>query len=232
MFGTRQQLAKIKLDEIELLDNWVKVCHKVKHLSIIFESDMSMNSQISHMCQSVSFQLRNVKTVSRFLTKESVKTTVVSNASSRLNTRNYLLAGICNCRKLSNSVTCGCNIKRLWRPVQTNAARVVQQAWRQHHITPVLHQLHWLPVTHRVLYNILIIVFKCLHGIAPVYLTELLHLYQPSRSLHSQNKGLTLIIPRTNSVKAGNQKLMFQKWVQLCGWHSQKHLCLPIYSMI
>ncbi len=44
---------------------------------------------------------------------------------------------------------------------------------------------------------------------APVYLTELLHLYQPSRSLRSQNQGLTLIIPRTNSVKAGNQ--MFSK---------------------
>ncbi len=44
---------------------------------------------------------------------------------------------------------------------------------------------------------------------APVYLTELLHLYQPSRSCCSQNEGLTLIIPRTNSVKAGDQ--MFSK---------------------
>ncbi len=44
---------------------------------------------------------------------------------------------------------------------------------------------------------------------APVYLTELLHLYQPSRSHHSQKQGLTLIIPRTNSVKASDQ--MFSK---------------------
>ncbi len=61
MFGTRQQLAKIKLDEIELLDNQIKVSCKVKYLRIIFESDMSMNSQLSHMCQSPSFHFRNVK---------------------------------------------------------------------------------------------------------------------------------------------------------------------------
>ncbi len=69
--------------------------------------------------------------------------------------------------------------------IQNNAARVVQQAWREYHIVPVLHELYWLPVTQRVLYNILTIVFNCLHRMTPVYLTELLHLYQPSRSLIS-----------------------------------------------
>ncbi len=142
------------------------------------------------------------KAVSIFLSKETVKTAVVSNVNSRLDIGNSLLAGICNCRKLPNSVTCGCKIKRLPH-IQNNAARVVQPAWRQDHIAPVLHELHW------VQYTILTIVFKCLHGLAPVYLTERLHLYQPSRSLHSQNQGLTPIIPITNSVKACDQ--MFSK---------------------
>ena len=183
VFGTRQQLAKIKLDEIELLDNRVNVNRKVKDLGVIFESDMSMNSQITHMCQSASYHLRNVKTVSRFLPKETVQTAVHSNVISRLDTGNSLLAGICKCRKLPDSVTCGCKIQRL-QHIQNNAARVVQKAWRQDHITPVLYELHWLPVTQRVQYKILTIVFKCLHGMAPRYLTELIHVYQPSRSLH------------------------------------------------
>ncbi len=96
---------------------------------------------------------------------------MVSNVISRLDTGNSLLAGICNCRKFTNSVTYGCKIMRL-QQIQNNAARVVQHAWRHDHIAPVLHQLHWLPVTQRVLYQILTIVFKCLHGLAPVYLTE------------------------------------------------------------
>ncbi len=100
VFGTRQQLAKIKLDGIELLDNRVKVNYKVKYIGIISESDMSMNSQISHMCQSACFHLKYVKAVSKFLPKETVKTAVVSNVISRLDTGNSLLVGICIVEKL------------------------------------------------------------------------------------------------------------------------------------
>ncbi len=73
------------------------------------------------MCQSTSFHLRNVKAVSRFLPKETVKTAVVSNVIFRLDTGNSLLAGICNWRKLPNYVTCGCKIQRL-QHIQNNAA--------------------------------------------------------------------------------------------------------------
>ncbi len=77
-----------------------------------------------------------------------------------LNNWKFSFAGICNCRKFSNSDdTCGCKIQSL-QHLQNNAARVVQQAWRQDHIAPVLHDLHWLPVTQRVQYKILTIVFK------------------------------------------------------------------------
>ncbi len=72
---------------------------KVKDLGIIFKSDMSMNSQISHMCQSASYHIRNVKAVSRFLPNETVQTAVLSDVISKLDTGNSLRAGICKCRK-------------------------------------------------------------------------------------------------------------------------------------
>ncbi len=105
------------------------------------------------MFQSIRFHLRYVKAVSRFLPKETVKTAVVSNVISRRDTGNSLLAGICNCRKLPNSVTCGCKICIL-QHIQNNASRVVQQAWSQYHITPVLHEWHRLQVTQRIQFSI------------------------------------------------------------------------------
>ncbi len=45
MFGTRQQLAKIKLDGIEFFDNQVNISCKVKDLSIIFESDLGKTAE-------------------------------------------------------------------------------------------------------------------------------------------------------------------------------------------
>ena len=42
------------------------------------------------------------------------------------------------------------------------------------HITSVLKELHWLPIDRRIVYKVLVITYKALHGLAPVYLAELL----------------------------------------------------------
>jgi len=40
------------------------------------------------------------------------------------------------------------------------------------HITPILRQLHWLPVRQRVLFKTAVLVFQCLAGQAPSYLSD------------------------------------------------------------
>ena len=49
--------------------------------------------------------------------------------------------------------------------------------------TPVLQRLHRLPVRQRVIYKLCLQVFWCLHGTAPSYLMELLHLHTRDRRL-------------------------------------------------
>ena len=41
------------------------------------------------------------------------------------------------------------------------------------HVTLILRELHWLPVTQRIQYKIAMLVNKCLRGLAPPYLAEL-----------------------------------------------------------
>ena len=64
-------------------------------------------------------------------------------------------------------------------------------------ITPVLSDLHWLPVRQRILFKILLIVYKALNGQAPSYITELLKArsYTHSHNLRSSNDNLLLQIP-------------------------------------
>ena len=64
------------------------------------------------------------------------------------------------------------------------------------HITPILSDMHWLPVAFRIKYKILLLVFKCLHGRGPAYLTSLLKEYCPPRSLRSSSQSL-LSRPKT-----------------------------------
>ena len=56
--------------------------------------------------------------------------------------------------------------------VQNAAARVVTGTRKFDHITPVLHQLHWLPMRQRITFKLAIITFKCLRGLAPSYLAD------------------------------------------------------------
>ena len=63
------------------------------------------------------------------------------------------------------------HFKRL-QSVQNAAARLVSGA-RHDHITPVLTKLHWLSVRKRVVFKTLVVVWKCLNGTAPGYLSEL-----------------------------------------------------------
>ena len=45
---------------------------------------------------------------------------------------------------------------------------------------PLLQKAHFLPIRSRVKYKLCTMVFKCLNGMAPQYLSDLLHLRQPN----------------------------------------------------
>ena len=64
-------------------------------------------------------------------------------------------------------------LERLKR-IQNKAARLITRTRQRDHITPVLRELHWLPVSSRIKYKVLVLAYKCVHGQAPSYLSRLL----------------------------------------------------------
>ena len=71
-------------------------------------------------------------------------------------------------------------------------------------ITLVLRDLHWLPVSFRLEFKIMLITYKVLHDRAPIYIQELLQLYTSSRNLRSSNRNL-LVKPYLNLNLYGKQ---------------------------
>ena len=55
--------------------------------------------------------------------------------------------------------------------------------------------VHWLPVHFRIYFKIILFAFKALNGLAPPYISELLHPYTPSRSHRSADQ-LLLTVPK------------------------------------
>ena len=66
-------------------------------------------------------------------------------------------------------------MRRLQSMQNTTARMITSARWRDH-ITPILRQLHWLPVRQRVAFKIAVLVFQCLTGHAPAYLADDCHL--------------------------------------------------------
>jgi len=55
---------------------------------------------------------------------------------------------------------------------KSSLGRMITSARRRDHITPILRQLHWLPVRQRVDFKIAVLVFQCLTSHAPAYLAD------------------------------------------------------------
>ena len=61
---------------------------------------------------------------------------------------------------------------------------------RYANITPVLADLHWLPVEYRIQFKIAVTTVKVLTTCEPTYLPDIIRFYTPSRSLRSSGKNL------------------------------------------
>jgi hypothetical protein len=158
---------------------------QAKNLGVIFDKCMNMEGQIKSICQACYLQLRNIRSIQTFLSKEALSCLVHAFISSRLDYCNSLLFGAPDHL-----------INKLQR-IQNMAARIVTNTSKYDHITPILHSLHWLPVKYRIQYKILLLVYRTMNGLAPSYLEELIHARKTSRVLRSNNK-ILLDVPRSH----------------------------------
>jgi hypothetical protein len=149
-----------------------------RNLGVIIDDKMTLSQHVSSICRNASFALYNIGKLRKYLDQPSTEKLVHSFVTSRLDNCNSLLFGLP-----------GLELDRLQR-IQNAAARLVTRVKGRVHITPILRQLHWLPVRKRIVFKIILLTFKIIHGIAPLYLVELLTIYRPSRALRSSTEVL------------------------------------------
>ena len=79
--------------------------------------------------------------------------------------------------------------------VQNAAARSILKTPRSEHISPLLQNLHWLPVNRIILHKVAALCHTSLSGSGLQYLYDLTHVYTPSRSLCSSSDSRILSTP-------------------------------------
>ena len=173
----------VHLDHIKIGESSISPSETVRNLGVIMDSNYTMVSHINHKVQESFLKIRELSYYRRYLTDESSKTAVHAYVTSRLDYFNSLLYGLP--KELSKKL----------QSVMNTAARLFTRTRKFDHITPVLHDLHWLPIESRSKFKILLLVYKCLYGLAPSYLSKRLSL-KPNRGLRSDDK-LVLNVPTT-----------------------------------
>ena len=155
-----------------------------------------MQQHVNQTCRNCHYYLRQIGRIRPYLTEFACKNAIQSLVISRLDGCNAILNGI--------SVS---QLNRL-QVIQNKAARVIARINPREHITPVLRELHWLPVRSRIAYKTVMYVFKCLRGFGPAYMRDLLQLYERPRGMRTLQRGPILKVPRVKS-SFGERSFMY-----------------------
>ena len=156
------QLKKFGLFDIQVGDVTISPVKAVRNLGAYMNTHSTTSAQVDAICKKCNYHLRRIGSIRRYLTRDIVQGVVVALILSNIDYCNALLCG-----GPANQVT------RLQK-LQNRAARLVTRSPSDCRITPILMDLHWLPVAARIHYKIVLIVYKALHGQAPQYLATLL----------------------------------------------------------
>jgi len=175
IFGKKDQRLKVAT----LLGmKGFEVVETVKNLGVIIDSDLSFNSHMKSVTKSSFYHLKNIAKVKNFILPADLEKLIHAFISSRVDYCNGLFTGLP--KKTIKSL----------QIIQNAAARLLTRTKRKDHITPILKSLHWLPVTYRIDFKVLFLVFKTLNGQGPLYMADMLQIYTPSRSLRYQSFSL------------------------------------------
>ena len=189
----RTSLSALLPDALTVGDASVPFSKSARNLGVVLDCHLTMNAQVANVIRTVNFELRRISSIRHFLSVEATKTLISAFVFSRLDYCNGLL------------VNCPQDLLQRFQKIQNTAARLVLKVPRRDHITPHLRTLHWLPIDARITYKVACMCFRAINGTGPVYLSDLLHTYTPSRTLRSSSDTLTLIKPRISTKTFGER---------------------------
>src|SRR6218665_1368592 len=182
-------------------------------LGVTLDNTLSFSAHISNLSRSSFRHLRRLRAVRRSVSMPVFRSMVHAFVCSRIDYCNSLLIGL---------------PKSCLAPLQSvlnAAARLIVRIPRLSHISTFMtEQLHWLPLSARIHFKIIFLVYKAFLGLAPSYLCKLMMRPlsaisdRPLRSLVRND----LLVPRSRT--STSQQCAFASAGPLL-WN-----CLPVKS--
>ena len=132
-------------------DECIRYSKEVKNVGVWLDQHLDMNKQINNTVSLSYMSLRNIGRIRNILTNKHTEM-LVHSVISRLDYCNSLLYNISKSKLFK------------LQKVQNAAARLVVRGKKRSSISSTLKKLHWLRVESRIIFKILLLMFKCIHG--------------------------------------------------------------------
>ena len=143
IIGSKKQREKIStLWPISLINQEMTPTDSARNLGVMFDCDFNFRHQISLLCRSCFYHIRDLRRIRRNISLATAKKIATALISSRLDYCNALFCNIADR-----------DITKLQR-VQNCLARVVCRAPRFSRSVPLLKSLHWLPVSYQIQFKL------------------------------------------------------------------------------
>ena len=136
----------------------VKNAQVVRDLGVILDSCLSLKANVSAITKSCFYHLRRLRLVKNYLDNQSVMKLVYAFILSRIDRCNSILVGL-------PDVT----VAPITRVLHA-AARLISGTKRHEHITPILRELHWLPLQSRIRFKLCVLMHGIKYNHCPDYL--------------------------------------------------------------
>ena len=190
VFGSSKLKEQISLHGTFLKSGkCIRFNDNVKYLGIFLDSLLSFEDQVQKVTSLSYTSMRNISQVKNCLSQQNLETFVHAFISSHLDYCNIIYLGLS--RKLINKL----------QKLQNAAIRLIFKVRARHPVSSLFRNLHWLNIEQRVVFKVLLVVYKCINGLAPDVL----------KSLITVRNTETLILKQTyfNNTKFGKRAFVY-----------------------
>ena len=138
---------------------------------VLLDSSLSMKYHISSITKSCFIHLRRIRQARKCLSAQCLRTVIQAMVISRLDYWNSVFYGLpaSTLQPLTTVLHC--------------AAKLIKTLSPRDHITPSLHELHWLPIQARINFKICLLMYRVHTNSFSTYVSSLV---KPCSSLQSR----------------------------------------------
>lgn len=184
VFGSSRLLHKRKILNIQVGDAVVNGSPSVRLLGVDMDEELTFKQHIAKKARVAGLAMHNLRKLRPFLSKSNCLKIANALIFSHMDYANSLLINL------------PVSTLKPFQRIQNMTAKLILNRSKFSSTTEALRELHILPVHVRAEFKLLVIVYKCVNGLAPSYLSDLLEAQAPKKATRSATQQL-LRVPFT-----------------------------------